>query len=96
MDCVFFGLTATCLFVFRARDARATADGGGMVMKASDYRVPGHPWTTGLFIPVCWLVVGSSFYKYPTNSLIGAAIVVAGIPVYFIWGTRRARTRNST
>jgi APA family basic amino acid/polyamine antiporter len=89
MDCLFFGLSATCIFVFRARDARATASGGAGSVRTPGYRVPGHPWTTGLFITACWLVVGSSFYKYPTNSLIGAAIVVAGIPLYFLWGTRR-------
>jgi APA family basic amino acid/polyamine antiporter len=89
MDCLFFGLSATCIFVFRARDARAAASGGAGSVRTPGYRVPGHPWTTGLFITACWLVVGSSFYKYPTNSLIGAAIVVAGIPLYFFWGARR-------
>jgi APA family basic amino acid/polyamine antiporter len=92
MDCLFFGLSATCLFVFRRRDARASID--SRPAPTYGYRVPGHPWTTGLFIIACWLVVGSSFYKYPTNSLIGAAIVVAGIPLYFLWEARRVRKED--
>src|SRR5438552_16743809 len=45
MDCIFFGLTAVCLFVFRRRgDSNA------------DFRVPGHPWTTLLFIVSYWIV----------------------------------------
>ena len=88
MDCLFFGLTATCIFVFRRRDARtATGDYG--------YRVPGHPWTTGLFITACWLVVASSFYTYLTNSLIGLAIVTGAVPMYFLWGQRGARKADS-
>jgi APA family basic amino acid/polyamine antiporter len=84
MDCLFFGLSATCIFVFRRREARAgTVSSKG---PACGYLVPGHPWTTAVFIVACWLVVASSFYKYPTNSLIGAAIVAAGIPLYFFWG----------
>ncbi len=86
MDCLFFGLTATCIFVFRRRDARAGTD--SHTAPVFSYRVPGHPWTTGFFITACWLVVGSSFYKYPTNSLIGLAIVATAIPIYFLWGAR--------
>ena len=87
MDCLFFGLSATCLFVFRNRDQRASA-------VAPAFRVPGHPWTTVFFIASCWLVVASTFYKYPGNSLTGAAIAAAGIPVYFFWKARSAREGN--
>jgi APA family basic amino acid/polyamine antiporter len=50
-----------------------------------DYRVPGHPVTTLLFVAACALIVISTIYKYPANSAIGLMIVVAGIPVYFFW-----------
>ena len=92
MDCLFFGLTATCIFVFRRRDARGTT--GSAKPPTYGYRVPGHPWTTGFFITACWLVVASTLYKYPTNSLIGVAIVAMGIPIYFIWGVRQVRKVN--
>jgi APA family basic amino acid/polyamine antiporter len=49
------------------------------------FRVPGHPVTTGLFVAACALTVASTIYKYPHNSAIGLAIVVAGIPAYFFW-----------
>ena len=78
MDFLFFGLTASCLFVFRRRDRQL---GKGM----SGYRAPGHPFTTILFISICWLVVGTSIYKYPSNTLIGMAFLVLGLPVYLFW-----------
>jgi hypothetical protein len=30
-------------------------------------------------------VVASTIYKYPGNSVIGLAIMLAGVPVYFLW-----------
>ena len=44
--------------------------------------MPGHPWTTALFVVACWLVVGATFARYPVNSLVGLGILVAGVPVY--------------
>jgi APA family basic amino acid/polyamine antiporter len=83
MDFLFFGLTATCVFILRRRDP----DGGG-------YRVPGHPVTTALFIAASWLVVGNTLYRYPGNSLVGMAILAAGVPVYFFWSARGKGAAN--
>jgi len=79
IDVIFFGLTACCIFVFRKREAAAVT------------RVPGHPVTTILFIAVCWLVVINTVYRYPENTLIGIAIMVAGIPAYLFWRSRSNR-----
>jgi APA family basic amino acid/polyamine antiporter len=74
VDFIFFGVTAASLFVFRRRDpARA------------GYRVPGHPWTTGFFVLACWLVVLSTVAEQPANAGIGLAILLTGVPVYFLW-----------
>ena len=90
MDFIFFGLTATCIFVFRRRDteshdASLRPDVG---VRGPGYRVPGHPLTTALFVLACWLVVANTIYRYPANSLIGMAILAAGVPVYFWWSSR--------
>ncbi len=85
MDCIFFGLTAICLFALRAR-AAANASAGTIA-----YRVPGHPWTTLLFITAEWMVVASTFVHDPKRSFIGLGIAAAGLPAYFLW---RARSRR--
>jgi APA family basic amino acid/polyamine antiporter len=72
MDFIFFGLTASTLFVFRRRPE-------------SVRKTPGHPWTTAIFVAVCWLVVANTIYRYPGNTLIGMSILLAGVPVYFLW-----------
>ena len=77
-DWIFFGLSASCLFALRRRDARAGAASTGTT-------VPGHPWTTGAFVVVSALIVANTLYKYPANSLIGLAIMLAGVPVYSVW-----------
>ena len=85
MDFLFFGLTATCLFVFRRRERRLEPE------QAAGYRVPGHPLTTAVFIAACWLVVANTIYRYPENSLIGMAILLLGLPVYALWSIRQKR-----
>ncbi len=76
MDALFFGLTATCLFVLRRRGAGAR------------FRVPGHPWTTLFFIAAQWLIVLSTFSNDPHRAFIGLGFALLGLPVYFVWRNR--------
>jgi APA family basic amino acid/polyamine antiporter len=88
VDFIFFGATATCIFVFRRRKA-ATVRATGSAKRIA--RVPGHPVTTALFVAVCWLVVINTVYRYPENTLIGLVILLAGIPVFFFWRRRNTK-----
>ncbi len=81
MDSLFIGLTAACLFVLR-RTSTAPAT----------FRVPGHPWTTLLFITAEWAVVTSTFAHDPMRSCIGLVIALSGLPLYYLW----RRTRHAT
>jgi len=91
MDFIFFGLTGASIFVFRRREgtARSNADKG---LEGHRYRVPGHPYTTGLFVVTCWLVVANTLYKYPANSLLGVGILALGVPVYAYWARKQRPT----
>ena len=89
-DFIFFGLTATCLFVFRRRRTGETSPPSEQRSTRRIPRMPGHPITTALFVAACWLVVLSTIYKYPGNSVIGLVILLAGVPVYLLWGRKRA------
>ncbi len=77
MDCIFFGLTAVCLFVLRRRESAPAS-----------FRVPGHPWTTLLFIAAQWLIVLSTFSHDPKRAFIGLGIALVGLPVYWLWRRR--------
>ena len=81
-DFCFFGLTASCLFIFRRR----ARHGGNITV----HRMPGHPVTTGLFIIACIFIVMNTIYQYPAQAGIGLAVTLTGIPVYYFW-----RWRNS-
>jgi APA family basic amino acid/polyamine antiporter len=82
MDWLFFGLTASCIFVLRAREKRLPVIDD--TETGHRYRVPGHPWTTGLFVVLAWLIVANTIYKHPGNSGIALCILFAGVPVYFL------------
>jgi APA family basic amino acid/polyamine antiporter len=86
VDFIFFGLTATCLFVFRRRDRGAAGDG---------FRTPGHPWTTAVFVAGCWLFVANLVAQRPRDTLLGMAILLTGVPAYALWSARGRRTRAS-
>ena len=85
VDFIFFGATALCIFVFRRR--RKTVEDSARRIA----NIPGHPVTTALFVAICWLVVINTVYRYPRNTLIGLAILLAGIPAFFFWRWRNAK-----
>ncbi|HEY8258149.1 MAG TPA: amino acid permease [Gemmatimonadales bacterium] len=81
-DWIFFGLIAATLFRYRSRDRNAPDT------RWRGYRAPFYPVLPGLFVLTCGYVVASSIASNPSNALIGAGLIGAGIPA-FLW--RRAR-----
>ena len=77
VDFIFFGLTGAALFVFRHRDPQQPG-----------FKAPGHPVTTIVYVVACALTVIATVWNNPVNSLIGYAILAAGIPASLYW--RRA------
>jgi len=84
IDFIFFGLTASSLFVFRRRSGSFPATGL--------YLTPGHPYTTALFVLASAAIVISTVASSPLNSAIGFSILLAGVPVYLYWSRRNRRT----
>jgi APA family basic amino acid/polyamine antiporter len=80
VDFIFFGVTATSLFILRRR--RIGSD-------SAIYRVPGHPFTTILFVLSCAGIVGSAIVASPANSAIALCIMLAAVPVYYYWSKFR-------
>jgi APA family basic amino acid/polyamine antiporter len=84
-DFLFFGLTGLALFVFRRR--RDASD--------THFRTPGHPVTTALFTAACWIVVLATVAQSPRDSLIGFAILLAGVPAYLYWRSASQRPQSN-
>jgi basic amino acid/polyamine antiporter, APA family len=81
VDFIFFGLTGAALFVFRRRDPG----------KQVAFKAPLHPFTTGLFVAACALTVIATVWNNPVNSLIGYAILLAGVPACLYWQRKNRR-----
>src|SRR5258708_31450710 len=100
-DVIFFALTAACVFAFRRKGresaalsvgvSKSTLPDGRVSAAAGSFRIPGHPLTTLFFIAACGAVAFSTIQRYPSNSLIGLAIMLSGLPVYFVWASIRRR-----
>lgn len=79
VDFIFFGLTGAALFVFRRRDPG----------QAVFFKAPGHPFTTIFYVLACWAVVVATVVNNVENSLIGYAILAAGIPACLYWQRKK-------
>jgi APA family basic amino acid/polyamine antiporter len=84
VDFIFFGMTAAALFILRRRSI-----GSDVVV----YRVPGHPFTTTLFVLSCAGIVVSAVIASPRNSAVALCIMLAALPVYYFW--MRVKRANS-
>ena len=76
VDLIFFAMTAASLFVLRRRHI-----GSDTVSS----RVPGHPFTTIVFVLSCVGIVASAIIASPANSAIALGIMLAGLPIYCYW-----------
>ena len=74
-DWIFFALAGAALIVFRATLPNAPRP----------YKTPLYPFTPILFIVAGLGIVVNTFIADTTNAVIGAVIIAAGVPVYFLW-----------
>lgn len=77
---IFYGATATGVFILRRR----------MPDAHRPYKVPGYPVITAVFVLFCVGLFINTIMTQPREALIGLTLILAGIPVYFIF-----RKRNS-
>ena len=72
---VFYGLTSVAVFALR----RTQPD------RPRPYRMTGYPATLLLFAAVALGFVVNTFFATPGPAIVGTLLIVAGVPVYFIW-----------
>jgi APA family basic amino acid/polyamine antiporter len=82
VDFIFFGLTGIALFVFRRRDPDQPVA----------FKAPLHPLTTALYVAACAITVVATVWNNPKNSLIGYAILLAGVPACLYWQRKNRAT----
>jgi len=83
-DWIFFSLTALALIVLRRK----------MPGAERPYRTWGYPATPAIFLIISAAVVLNVFISSPVKSIIGTAIILAGLPVYF-FVRRKERTSHA-
>ena len=71
-------MSAGAVFIMRRRTA-GTPD---------SYRTWGYPVTPALFVAFSLYLVISSLVENPVDSLIGAGIILTGVPLYLYWKKR--------
>ncbi len=76
---LFYGLTASSLFVFR----RTLPDA------VRPYRAFGYPLVPAAFVLVTLCLIGNTFIATPRLALIGVAGMLAGLPFYLYWSKQQ-------
>ena len=76
---LFLGLAVAAVFVLRAQDPDAPRP----------FKTLGYPVTPAIFVLASAAIVVNAFYSDPGRTLIGTAIILAGIPFYYFF-TRKS------
>ncbi|MFN7943526.1 MAG: amino acid permease [Thermoanaerobaculia bacterium] len=79
-DFIAFALVGVAVFVLRRREGTPAA-----------FRIPGHPWTTIFFVLANAITLVAMTVRFPGNSLTGFGLMLAGVPVYWLWARRGRR-----
>lgn len=60
------------------------------------YRTLGYPFVPAAFVLVAVALLGSTLIESPRESLMGLAVIVAGLPFYAYWSRRQQRDPQAT
>jgi APA family basic amino acid/polyamine antiporter len=75
---LFLGLAVAAVFVLRAREPNAPRP----------FKALGYPVTPAIYVLASAAIVANAFYSDLRRTLIGTAIILAGIPLYFFFRRR--------
>ncbi len=75
---LFSAVAVSCVFVLRRRDPAAPRP----------FRAWGYPWAPGIFVAACAAMVVNEMIRNGATALVGVAVILAGVPVYFLFGRR--------
>ena len=81
-DWLFFGLTVAAIFVLRRRDGGGSASSSSHHPPRGVIAMPGHPFTTLLFVAVAAGIVVNCFVVYPMQSVKGSGILLLAAASY--------------
>lgn len=79
----FYGLTAIGVVLLRRREPG----------RPRPYRMPGYPVTLWLFVAVAAGFVLNTFISTPGPAMVGALLVLAGVPIYYFWKRKDSQVR---
>jgi basic amino acid/polyamine antiporter, APA family len=82
---LFYMVTASTVFIFRRQEPDADRP----------YRVLGYPVVPALFILASAALLYYTFTDNPTNSLAGCVVILAGIPVFYLFARQQTKARHS-
>jgi len=82
---IFYALGALAIFVYRRREPDL----------ARPFRTPGYPLTPILFVLSAAAIVVNTIVTQPKNVLFAIALMLLGVPAYYVWRSRSA-TRTTT
>lgn len=75
---ILYGMTTAAVFVLRRKYPQLPRP----------YKVLGYPLVPIAFVVVAGLLLASTFIQSPRESILGLAVIIAGIPFYFYWKRR--------
>lgn len=81
-DWIFFGLTVAGVFVLRRRSAGEPGDAGSFLD-------PAYPVGPAIFVTAALGVVASVVASAPRQALVGAVLLLTGVPVYLFYSRGR-------
>ncbi len=84
-DWIFFGLTAAAVFVFRRQYPLAGRPAGS-------FKTPGYPLLPALFVAAAVVIVVSVLVSNPVRSVVGALLLLTGLPAFLWWRRRNAES----
>jgi APA family basic amino acid/polyamine antiporter len=76
---LFYMVAASTIFIFRVREPHTPRP----------YRAWGYPVVPALFIGAAAVLLYYTFAEEPRNSTIGTCVILAGVPVYWYFASRR-------